>query len=794
MSEYIDYDDVIKRVKAFWATSNDAEKSALRQILFEIADRGESPTYEDIWLADYKEIPVDIDTFLDDNQYLGIANNGGQSIYPFWRQCMEQIFHAGNKYEEVFFTGATRTGKSSTGVTCTAYMLYKLMCLKNPQRYFQKKDISKFSILFFNLTLKLSRGVGFQEFNNLLRSSPWFVDHGTFSNESIQRYIPEGNRIEITFGSDASQALGQQVFCGFMDELNFSRAGVKDVQKSKEHMSSLFTTVTDRVKGTFRMNGEVYGKIFAISSKRSDSDYMEEYIHQQQSAGYGEHMFVADKPQWEVQPASNFSKERFYIAVGDRYHKGFVVEDDSDEALDELISQGYRLLQPPIDYKSQFQADFDIALRDIAGISVPGALSAFTQQLLDTVISTDIKNPFHQDILEIGMKDSLEITDFFHLDAIPERIRRCPCYIHLDLSEFTDKSGIGCVAITGSKDSTSEDGKTLTQMPVFTHIFSISIQAPRGDTIPYAKIQRFILWLRKNHFNIAGISRDQYQSSYMGQLLTEEGFQVDKISLDRTPDGYDCLKNVMLEGRIQMLDQKLLQHELIFLQKDAVTGKYDHPMGGCFSGDTKIKTSTGIQTIKALVQENRMYKNTAYGYSESTGMIFQRKILQAFRTKLVSELTKITLNTGEEIKCTSDHRFMLSDGTYVEAQNLKENQALMTTDFKGQIKSNIGVRPVTSKTVKSVEKISLKAPEWVYDLTMEGDHNFALACGVIVHNSKDAADGFAGAVWNGTMKADRPSVPLSTAANAMKAFNQLQIDQNNPYSYTDRMFGNIKKY
>ena len=44
------------------------------------------------------------------------------------------------------------------------------------------------------------------------------------------------------------------------------------------------------------------------------------------SAG-NKHMIVFDKPQWEVLPASQFNPERFWIAVGDRHHKGFVLTE-----------------------------------------------------------------------------------------------------------------------------------------------------------------------------------------------------------------------------------------------------------------------------------------------------------------------------------------------------------------------------------------------------------------------------------------------------------------------------------
>ena len=66
----------------------------------------------------------------------------------------------------------------------------------------------------------------------------------------------------------------------------------------------------------------------------------------------------------------------------------------------------------------------------------------------------------------------------------------------------------------------------------------------------------------------------------MAQLLEAQGFDVSKLSLDRTPDGYMALRSILLEERIDMLDVKLLQDELVHLQRDGVTGKIDHPLGG----------------------------------------------------------------------------------------------------------------------------------------------------------------------------------------------------------------------
>ena len=66
-----DYNDVLQRIKNIYSSSSQEDQAILRTILQEISDTGESRTYEELWLADYKEIPVDKYKFLTDSRYLG---------------------------------------------------------------------------------------------------------------------------------------------------------------------------------------------------------------------------------------------------------------------------------------------------------------------------------------------------------------------------------------------------------------------------------------------------------------------------------------------------------------------------------------------------------------------------------------------------------------------------------------------------------------------------------------------------------------------------------------------------
>ena len=577
----MDSPSVVDRIRETIDTCSDRERYFFMKILEELAVDGKSKTYEDIWLSDYKEIPVGINTFLDADTYLGKTNDNGKSVYPFWRKELNTVFDAGNKYYEWILTGATRIGKSSTAVTALAYMLYRLMCLRDPQKFFGKKEISKFSILFFNITLNLARSVAFREFNDTLKNSIWFSSHGSFTrSEENFVYIPEGGKIVIDVGSSATHGLGKQTFAAFMDEVNFHTAGIRDIQKAKVRITETYNTLADRVKGTFKHGGEVFGRIFAVSSKNSDQDFMTEHIEKQMSAGGESFMYVSDAAQWEVLPPERFSTKKFYIAVGGRHQKGFVVPENQEhpDALKDIEAQGFRLLHIPLDMRPDFLADFDIALRDIAGISVPGAMSFITQDAIDKCISTTRRNPFYTDTIQIGKDDNYTIEEFFHINEIPPEVLRAPTYIHLDMALVNDRAGISGVAVTGRRDLPVGD-KTVS-VPTFTHSFSIGIEAPRGSQISFQKVMLFLVWLRDKGMNIQAISRDTFQSEYLGQQLEARNFKVDVLSLDRTNDGYITFRSVLMEQRIDLLDHKLLQDELIHLQRDSVSQKVDHPSGG----------------------------------------------------------------------------------------------------------------------------------------------------------------------------------------------------------------------
>ncbi|MEK7553641.1 MAG: DNA gyrase subunit A, partial [Patescibacteria group bacterium] len=99
---------------------------------------------------------------------------------------------------------------------------------------------------------------------------------------------------------------------------------------------------------------------------------------------------------------------------------------------------------------------------------------------------------------------------------------------------------------------------------------------------------------------------------------------------------------------------------------------------GCFTKDTSVKLVDGRNlSFEELIKEAQSGKKN-YTYTvDSAGLISIAEIKNPRLTKKGAEIIKVTLDNREEIKCTPNHLFMLKDGSYKEAKDLKSEDSLM---------------------------------------------------------------------------------------------------------------------
>ncbi len=197
---------------------SEKEKEEVFKILNELSNEGKSKTYDTILYEDYNEIPVDIETFLTDDNYLGQAwkdATGKSKLYPFWLEQLKKLFptNLDTDYNTLLESGARGIGKSEIACGAVgAYLMYRILCLKNPLEYYHLKPTEKICFGFMNIKLSLAEEIAISKFQKTVQLSPWFMSKGTMTTFHGSNYWVPPDPINIIIGSQSDDLIGQAIF------------------------------------------------------------------------------------------------------------------------------------------------------------------------------------------------------------------------------------------------------------------------------------------------------------------------------------------------------------------------------------------------------------------------------------------------------------------------------------------------------------------------------------------------------------------------------------------------------
>lgn len=462
-------------------------------------------------------------------------------------------------------------------VAAGLYLMYRLMCLKDPHEYLHLKPTEQVAFAFMNITKILAEDIGIAKFQSTVQMSPWFMERGTMSGITNKIWNPP-SWINIIVGSQASHVIGQPIYFACFDEISFIRN--QDIDKQKKIATDMMDTALGGMKTRFIHNGKNPTLMILASSKRSDKSFLEEHM-KKKLAEEKVNALIVDKPVWEVKPKETYSGKTFNVAVGNRFLVSEIIPQGY--SIDDYVARGYNVIKVPIEFQEDFKDNIDRALCDFAGISSSDLSKYISGVRVQAATSNQYRNPFVKDVIEVGNSpdDTAQYKDFFDLTAIPNRLKFRPLYVHLDMSISGDKTGIAGVWISGKKNSVENSAKEL----LYQVAFCVSVKAPKGYQISFAKNREFIYWLKEQGFNIKGISTDTFQNAAIAQDFVSKGYNYQIISVDRVNKDHICepyafFKNCIYEQRITLLGSKLLTQELVGLERNGNTGKIDHPDGG----------------------------------------------------------------------------------------------------------------------------------------------------------------------------------------------------------------------
>jgi len=238
---------------------------------------------------EYEHRVVDVRTFIDSPDYL----NASKECWPSIKDDLEELFSG--KYTEAVFTEAIGAGKSFKASVIIAYLVYRVLCLKNPQ---VTLGLAKDSpVCFINMSVRAdqSKRVVFNEIKGRVDNSPWFQKYYP-PDQTIRSELRFSKGISVFPGnSKETFPLGLNILGGVMDEAAW-------YTETRDHdvAEEIFNALHNRIKNRFGDSG----LLVMISSPRYVDDFIEKKMEE---TGTNPKIFSKRKKLWDSKPPRYFS-------------------------------------------------------------------------------------------------------------------------------------------------------------------------------------------------------------------------------------------------------------------------------------------------------------------------------------------------------------------------------------------------------------------------------------------------------------------------------------------------------
>lgn len=534
--------------------------------------------------------PVGIVEFIESPEYM----NQGAYVRPAIMENLYNLFCGDDQYWEVCLGGAIGIGKNYFADMAVSYILYKMSCLYSPQAYYGLAPGSDIVFVHQSKTLLLARKVVFNQFAARLEASGYFPKYFPFSG-SFKAQLKFPNNIQIIpVSSSDTAALGMNVFCAILDELNFmgrtrrSRHSQFTGETEYDQAEKLYTSIYRRLESRYMQFGQILGKIFLISSANYKGDFIdrkEEEARKQIEETGKTNIYVMHLSQWEALPPEKFCGKKFWVLLPEDKFKGAISESKPAIESDSI-------LEVPVEYLDSFTKDLIGSIRDLAGIPVARRNRIIEQSYVETAFSYYEKVFGGVQIFpepETVFEDIDILESLINIEFTRSLSKRGPFGAHVDLALTGDSAGIAIGHVAGSKDIGSRtifdpqkgrfDTKTYGELPVYAIVGLLKVMPPAGGEIDLNTI-RDLLFLIADYIPLQWITFDTFQSASLIQSFRSRGVASYTLSVDKSPAAYLETKFAMAEQRVMIPRHVNFEDEIDGLEQDAISGKIDHVVGG----------------------------------------------------------------------------------------------------------------------------------------------------------------------------------------------------------------------
>ena len=508
----------------------------------------------------FEETPVDAKTFIESPDFLG--QPGLSEIQYSIVEAMSQIYRKeelmylmgeveGSKYydkytkNEIILQLGKGSGKDFTSTVACSYIVYKLLCLKDPARYYGKPSGDAIDLINVAINAQQAKNVFFKGFKTKIEKSPWFAGKYNAKADSIEF----DKSITVYSGhSERESHEGLNLMLAVLDEISgfASEVGTGNEQgKTAENIYKAF-------RGSVDSRFPDLGKVVLLSFPRYPGDFIsqryEEVILEKETLERT-HKFI-------LNPTLDDDQEGNYLDIS----------WDEDSIISYKYPGIYALKRPTWevnptrkidDFKLAFYTDLGDAMMRFACIPTYSS-DAFFKQIEKVRSCMNIRNPLDQ---------FRRFDESFKPD--PDKTY----FIHADLAQKHDKCAVAIAHV--DKWVNVQVIKDYEQIAPIVIVDAVAWWEPKVEgPVNLSEVKQWIQNLRRIGFNIGLVSFDRWQSFDIQNELKAVGIKTDTVSVAKKH--YEDMAMLIYEERLAMPAIDLLFEELTEL-KIMRNNKVDHP-------------------------------------------------------------------------------------------------------------------------------------------------------------------------------------------------------------------------
>ena len=508
----------------------------------------------------FDEIPVDAKTFVESADYLGqpelssIQYEIVEAMSQIYRkEELQEIFGSvvGAQYfdkytkNEIILQLGKGSGKDFVSTVACAYIVYKLLCLKDPARYYGKPSGDAIDIINVAINAQQAKNVFFKGFKTKIEKSPWFAGKYNAKADSIEF----DKSITVYSGhSERESHEGLNLLLAVLDEISgfASEVGTGNEQgKTAENIYKAF-------RGSVDSRFPDLGKVVLLSFPRYQGDFIskryEDVIAEKETIEK-KHIFIMN----ENLPHDD-SNNQFEIA----WEEDTIISYKVPKVL--ALKKTTWEVNPTRkidDFKLAFYTDLGDAMMRFA-CTPTFASDAFFKQKDKLEKCMTLRNP---------VDNFRRFDESFKPD--PEKIY----YVHADLAQKHDKCAVAIAHV--DKWVNIQVIKDYQQVAPMVIVDAVAWWEPKAEgPVNLSEVKQWIINLRRQGFNIGVVSFDRWQSFDIQQELKAVGIKTDTVSVAKKH--YEDLAMMIYEERVAIPRIPLLLEEMSEL-KIMKNTRVDHP-------------------------------------------------------------------------------------------------------------------------------------------------------------------------------------------------------------------------